>query len=222
MRCYRIDEDVFAGINLSVDQKGLFIEVGDKKLMLDENLSSSLKAAKTRVVETLQDCLMQGSYAGERLSEEELNQVDAIAEAVAEENISLIYADVEGKGQIVKEKHRSPDALVLVETAAGIDGRIAFKSTTYDEHVDARSKRVKRRYRDAFPPPGISVIEEGKSPQGGNCYLLRMMPSSSLRIERTGGLEDAPSVLTIVWKGRKGKAGSPPLLMFSPERRQDQ
>lgn len=222
MRCFRVDEDVFAGIRLSAAQEGLCIEVGDKKLMLDESLGTSLDEAKKRIVTTLDECLSTGEYTGEALTEEELEQVEELTSVVENESIELLYADIEGKNRIVKEKRRSPDALVLIETIAGMNGRIAFKSTTYDEHVDMKSNRVKRKYRDTFPPPGISVVEEGKSPQGSTCYLLRMMPSSSLRIERTGGLEDAPSVLTIVWKGRKGQAGKSPLLMFSPERRQDQ
>ena len=222
MRCFRVDEDVFTGIRLSAVQEGLCIEVGDKKLTLDESLSTSLDEAKQRVVKALDECLSTGEYTGETLEEEDLEQIEELSDIVESESIELIYADIEGKNKIVKEKRRSPDALVLIETIAGVNGRIAFKSTTYDEHVDMKSGRVKRKYRDTFPPPGISVIEEGKSPQGSTCYLLRMMPSSSLRIERTGGLEDAPSVLTIVWKGRKGKAGMSPLLMFSPERRQDQ
>jgi len=222
MRCFRVDEDVFAGIRLSTVQEGLCIEVGDKKLMLDEGLSASLGEAKSKVVQTLDECLSAGTYSGEPLEEEELEQIEELTNVVEAESIELIYADIEGKNKIVKEKRRSPDALVLIETIAGMNGRIAFKSTTYEEHVDMKSNRVKRKYRDTFPPPGVSVIEEGRSPQGSTCYLLRMMPSSSLRIERTGGLENAPSVLTIVWKGRKGKAGAPPLLMFSPERRQDQ
>ena len=141
------------------------------------------------------------------------------------EPISAVYADVEGKKIVKQRRGRGRqigylDALVLVETASGPNGTISFKSATYDEYIDMRSSRVKRKYRDTFPPLGIRIIEEGKTTQGGQCFLLRMIPSSSFRIERTGELEGEPSILTVVWKGQMA-AGELPLLVFCPMRHRE-
>lgn len=222
MRCFRIDEDVHTGIHLEkMYNDNLAIEVGDSIVPLDEAFSAVLTNKKQDVVNKIKDCLYGDELDGSPLTREESSRLSAILAYVEPESIQLIYADVGSGNDIVREKGRSPDALVLVETAAGPNGGISFLSNTYDEVVDPRSKRVKRRYHSSFPPPGVTVIKEGKTPQGSKCYLLRMVPNASIRIERTGVLEGAPSVLTLVWKGRRGREGSPPLLMFSPDRRQE-
>jgi hypothetical protein len=221
VRCYRIDEDVFEGIHLQATQKGLCIEVGDRQLPIDPRLSRDLMSTKERVISELKRALDQGAIGTKVLEERDVARLETVLEEVMPQSIELLHADIEQKNRIVKEKRRRPDALVLVETSAGEEGSIAFKSTTYDEIVDDTSGRVRRQYRDVFPPPGVTVLEEGKSRQGSRCFLLKMVPNAALRIERTGALEDAPSILTIVWKGRKGKNGQLPLLMFSPDRRQD-
>lgn len=221
MRCYRVDEDVYQGIYLSETKTGLCVEVGDKRLPLSEELSNSLKAAKKKVVEVLERCLEEESYAGASLDREDIEDLNEVMEVVEPQSIELLYADLDGKGSIVREKERSSDALVLVETMAGENGHISFKSTTFDEVMDFRSNRVRRRYRDQFPPTGVSIISEGKSKQGSRCLLLRMMPSSSFRMERTGALGEAPTVFTVAWKGRKGEDGGSPLRIFHPERRQE-
>lgn len=220
MRCYRVDEDVHTGIYLKKVADNLCIEVGEDTVPLDEAYSSVLLNTKQRVVDMLKGCMITGEVKGKPISNEEKAMLESIVEYVEPESVQLIYADVGSGNDIVRESHRSPDALVLIETAAGPNGGISFLSNTYDEVVDNK-KRVKRRYRSAFPPPGITVVKEGRSAQGSKCFLLRMIPNSSVRIERTGALEGEPSILTIVWKGRVGKAGSPPLLMFSPDRRQE-
>lgn len=222
MRCFRIDEDVHTGIPLkTLDDNCLGIEVGDETLLLDEAFSNTLTNAKQRVVDKLKSCLGLGTLDDQPLTSEELEKVGGMMDFIEPESIKLIYADVGSGNDLVRESRRSPDALVLVETVAGINGYINFLSTTYDECIDQRSKRVRREYREIFPPPGVTVVKEGKTTQGSSCYVLRMMPNSSIRIERNGALDGAPSILTIVWKGRKGKLGSPPLLMFSPDRRQE-
>ena len=222
MRCYRIDEDAHQGIPLSMNNNGgLYIDVGEEETRVDDALTARLCAAKVSVVETLRSILQTGVYDSECLSDDERKRVGNTLDRVESENIRLIYADVGPDGEVIPETKRSPDALVLVETASGPNGRIYFKSSTYDEYLDTRSNRVRRRYQQLFPPPGVTVIKEGKTAQGGRAYLLRMAPNSSFRIERTGLLDGAPSVLTVVWRSRRSPNGASPLLMFSPDRRQD-
>lgn len=226
MRCFRVDEDSFTGIPLSTTQDGLCIEIGDKQLMLDSGLSQKLVSSRYTVVSRLKECLESGCYEGKHLSEAELESTAQLLERVERENISLLYADIEGEKNIVSEKARSPDALVLVEVQPGINGKLRFRSASFEEHIDTKSNRVKRRYKDAFPPPGVRIIESDTTREGVTHYLLRMMPCSSFRVERTGLLEMprlertrervyAPRVLTISWMGKKGKAGSLPLMVFA-------
>lgn len=197
--------------------------MGDKKLLVDRDLSNRLLSTKESIVKRLKACLEKGELEGQPLGEEEEDVIGSMLEDIEPQSIELICADLEQKNRIVRERRRHPDALVLVETSAGSEeGKVVFKSTSFDEFVEPKSGRVKRKYRDVFPPPGVTVIEEGRTREGNPCFLLRMVPSASLRIERTGLLEGEPSVLTIVWKGRKGSHGASPMLMFSPERRQDQ
>jgi hypothetical protein len=144
-----------------------------------------------------------------------------MADAIEEESIALAYCDVAGD-TIVKEQRKNPDALVLVETAPGVNGKVSFKSTAFDEFIDSRSKRVRRKYRNEFPPPGVQVIKEGRTEFGSRCFLLRMMPSSSFRIERSGQLEDAPSVLIVSWKGSQKNGSGVPLVVFSPGRQKEE
>ena len=225
MRCFRVDEDALQGIPLNIVHDELCIEIGDRQLALDPALSAGLMSSRYTVVSKLRECIQTQRYGGRQLSPAELEDAEHLLEVTNKENISLIYADVEGGKNIVREKRRSPDALVLVEVPAGINGRLKFCSTSFDEHIDTKSNRVRRMYKDVFPTPGIQVIESGSMGKGGTCYLLRMMPCSSFRIERTGMLEMprllptkeriyAPRVLTVVWMGKKGKAGSP-LTVFS-------
>lgn len=223
MRCYRIDEDVFQGIPLTGCNggRGYYIDVGDEQVRVDESLSNRVYDTREKVLETLRVAMRTGMYDGVRLSGEERNRVGNTLATLVGESIQLIYADVGPDNEITSEPKRHHDALVLVETVAGVNGRIHFKSSTYDEYLDMRSNRVKRRYQQVFPPPGVTVIKEGKTRQGSKVYLLRMAPSSSFRIERTGMLDGEPSILTVVWKGRKSPNGALPLLMFSPDRRQE-
>lgn len=220
MRCYRVDEDVFEGIPLSRHNNDLCIEVGDERVVLNPSLTGQLCESKHRVMQTLESAFTTGTYEGAYLSTDDKSRVGQLLEDLEGQSTQLIYADVDPEGTVTCEVKRRPDALVLVETSAGINGRISFMSVTYDECFDARSNRVRRKYRRIFPPPGVTILKEGKTPQGGNCYLLHMVPSSSFRIERSGALEGEPSILTVVWKGRKGPGGLP-LLMFSPDRRQE-
>jgi hypothetical protein len=210
VRCYRVDEDVHVGIPLKETTMGLTIEVGEALYPLSHELSDGLLAAKASVLDQLDKSL---------LANPELVQLQEMRELLAPESIQLIHADV-GQYEIVKETRRQPDALVLVETSAGINGHITFMSTTYDESFDTRSNRVRRKNHRIFPPPGVTVLKEGKTHLGGSCYLLRMVPNSSFRMERTGELDGAPSILTVAWKGRKGPGKGEPLIMFSPSRQE--
>jgi hypothetical protein len=219
VRCYRVDEKAVQGIHLNESAEGLYIEVGNEQMLLEPALVQQFNAARQMVLERLHECHDAKTFMGEPLMEEELDEIDEMLEQIGMESMAVMYADI-GETALIREKRRSPDALVLVETAPGIGGKIAFKSTTFDEHIDRRSNRVRRKYREEFPPPGIQIVKEGQNNLGGKSFLLRMMPSSSFRMERTGTLDDAPNVLTVVWKGQKGVAGAPPLVVFSPARLQ--
>ena len=216
MRCFRVDEGSVAGIHLSAVEGGLCIEVGDKFLPIDRRLSESLTSTRYSIIGKLNECLDTKGNENRRFNTDELIYIRGIIEKVETEPIALMYADIGRDKSIVQEENRSSDALVLVETAPGERGLIAHKSTAFNELVDARSNRVRREYRDEFPPPGVRVIEEGRSTDGGKCYLLRMMPRSSFRIERTGVLQGAPNVLTVVWRG-KSVEGASPLQVYSPQ-----
>lgn len=215
MRCYRVDEIAVAGIHLSTVEGGLCIEVGDKRVSVDKRLTESLTSTRYTIIGKLNECLETKNSGGKLFTSDELIYIRNIVEEVETEPFSLMYADIERDRRVVQEERRSPDALVLVETTAGERGVIAHKSTAFNELVDMKSNRVRREYRSVFPPPGVQVIEEGTSPAGGKCYLLRMMPRSSFRIERTGALQGAPNVLTVVWKG-KSVEGASPLQVYSP------
>ena len=218
MRCYRVDERANVGIYLTPAQDGPWhIEVGNEKVELDDKFSGTLGDTRDAVVRTLEEALVTKTYDGERLSEEELQEVADLMEDVAADNIKLLFADVKGE-KVVRERRHHMDALVLVETAPGIGGRISFKGTSFEEQVDGNAYRVRRKYSTTFPPPGVEVLKEGRTSQGSRCFLLRMMPSSSFRMERSGDLDGAPGVLTVVWKGQKGAGGAHPLEVFSPSR----
>jgi hypothetical protein len=220
LRCYRVDEHAIVGIHLTQSQDGPWhIEVGDQKVDLDERFSAALDDAKNSVKGTLEEVLLSRSYESKPLSDDELEEVADMLADVVPESITLLSADVSPKGYVVRERRHHPDALVLVETAPVPDGSIAFKGTSFEEAIDAPMHRVRRRYREEFPPPGIQVLKEGKTSGGSKMFLLRMMPSSSFRIERTGKLDGAPGVLTVVWRGQKGAGGALPLEVFSPVRR---
>lgn len=200
---------------------GLAIEVGESLYPLSRELGDGLLEAKLKVQQSIETCLISNQDpSGYPFTTTELAMLQGAADNVAAESIQLIYADV-GQYELVKEARRCPDALVLVETSPGVNGRITFMSTTYDESFDPRSNRVRRKNHRVFPPPGVTILKSGETQLGGSCYLLRMVPNSSFRMERSGELEGAPSVLTVAWKGRKGPGKGEPLLMFSPDRRQD-
>lgn len=171
-------------------------------------------------MEQLREILASKKFKGQVVEEEELEELAEVAISVVDERISLVHADIR-EGRVVRERAYSADALVHVQTAAGIGGQVLFKSTSFEEVIDSGAGRVRRKYLDTFPPPGVEVIKAGKSPEGGMCYLLRMMPCSSFRIERTGALEDAPSVLTVAWRGRRERGEELPLQVFAPQRPRD-
>lgn len=211
MRCYRVDEDALEGIPLTASPTGPWhIEVGNESVELDERFSATLSEAKSTAIGVLEEALLTKQHEGTRLDEDELGEVADILTDVIPEGVTLLAADLKD-GKVIKERRHHPDALVLVETAPGINGRITFKGTSFEEKIDGSAHRVRRRYSTEFPPPGIQVLKEGKAPGGSRCLLLRMMPSSSFRIERSGELEGAPGVLTVVWKGQKGAGGAGPL-----------
>lgn len=216
MRCYRVDEQAVVGIPLSSTGEGLHIEVGDERRLLDPHLAKGIKTAKEAVLKKIRECLYTGKIGGQSVTEEEVEELMDMEEQ-AEDELSLMHADVE-EDKIVRERVRTPKALVLIETAPGIGGKIKFKSTSFTEHYDEGEKRVKRKYREDFPPPGVRVLTEGKSGERGRCLLLEMLPGASFRIERTGTLDGAPGVLTVVWKGQKGVGGVQPLEVYSPSR----
>lgn len=215
MRCYRIDEDVFQGIPLSMGPSGLLhIEVGTSSIALEKSLSDRLLLAKLSVLEELKLCVETGLHKGVQLDDADKRRAARLLEEIAPQSIQLLYADV-GNDSIVSETHRSRDALVLVETSPGMNGGLSFLSSSYDEHVSARG--VHRRYRQEFPPPGVTVVGEGDMRQGSKCYLLRMVPHSSFRMERNGALYGEAPILKVTWTGRG--TGSEPLQIYCPEHR---
>lgn len=218
MRCYRVDEVATVGIPLTTYEDGLFIDVGDQRKELDPDLEKGIEKARDLVLEKVKECLYTGELAGQTLGAEEIEELLDMEEQIVDV-LQLLYADVDS-GKIVRERRRGPRAdpraLVLVETAPGIGGKIEFKSTSFDEVFNRRSGRVERQYRSDFPPPGVEVIMEGTTRERGRCLLLQMIPGSSFRIERTGDLGGAPGVLTVVWKRQKGVAGTQPLEVYSP------
>jgi hypothetical protein len=196
----------------------LCIEVGDASISLEAEMATGIQNAKDMVLEKVKECLFTSSIGGQAITEEELEDLLDMEEQIVDE-LALMYADV-GDGKVVRERRRGPRidprALVLVETAPGLGGKIEFKSTSFDEVYNTRSGRVERKYRGDFPPPGVEVILEGKTKDRGRCLLLQMTPGASFRIERTGDLDGVPGVLTVVWKRQKGVAGSQPLEVYAP------
>lgn len=139
----------------------------------------------------------------------------------------LQYLDVVPDGEyrrVVQEQRRNDRrALVLVETAPGVDGTVKLFANTTTERYDEKAGRVVRDL-NAFPPPGIEIIAErpGENEYNGPEFLVAMMPGSSFRIVRNGNLRDshtrskvAPE-LVVVWNGRWSHG-----IEDDPARRQD-
>ena len=219
VRCYRVREKAVVGIRLTNGEEGsTHIEVGDEKMPLDGKFSDKIRETKAEVIDALEGVLLTRNYEGEKLTHEELQEVADLLEDIVPEDATLLHADVKND-KLVRERRHHPDALVLIETTPGVNGKITFKGTSFDEQVDGNAYRVRRKYSEAFPPPGIQVLKEGRTELGSRCLLLRMMPSSSFRMERSGDLDGAPGVLTVVWKGQKGAGGAHPLEVYSPSAR---
>lgn len=213
MRCYTVDEIATRGIQVTEDGSGPYVEVGEARIPVDASFGQALSAAKKIVLEKINACREEGTYKGEELTSDELFELDYLSAAVSRDPVRALYAEVRG-GQIVKDTKREHDALVLVETAPGFGGKIFFLSTSFDEYFDRKSNRIRRKYRQNFPPPGVEVVTHSAI-DGSACYLLRMKLGSSFRIERTGRLDGAPRTLIVSWKGPRENRGEP-LEVYSP------
>jgi hypothetical protein len=217
LRCFRVDEIAVSGIHLSTVGGRLCVEVGDQQFPLGDELSQRLITTKQSVVNKLRETIERKGNGKRPFTPNELIYLDRLQGVIETEPISLMYADVGEDGTLTQERRHSAEALVLVETSAGINGTIVHKSTEFEERCNLSDRTIYREYKDSFPPAGVTVLAEGKSAQGSKCYLLRMWPRSAFRMERTGRLEGAPDFFTVVW-GKQRLVGDLPLQVYTQTR----
>ena len=211
MRCFRVDERSSVGITLSpTENGGLHIDLGDTSFPLQPGMEKTLLGLLREVVDRLGKAQMDD---GDR----------EVFSRIQSEWPKLLCADIV-RGKVAPQRSSSNDALVMVETCAGDDGKVEYKGTVYTEKFDERTNRIERVYEGPFPPIGVEVIAEGKDHHGSRCMLLRMKPNASFRIERSGALEGESPVLTVIWTGgrsrRRGEDVQLPLLVVPPRRYQ--
>ena len=109
---------------------------------------------------------------------------------------------------IIKREKDSADkrALLLIETAAGLDGDLRVLSGLRQSKVCETTGRVLWKYLPVEQGHGLVVHaytfrknESGKSVP--DSILLEMWPGARATIRRTGRLEGLPPELTLRWEG---------------------
>jgi hypothetical protein len=102
-----------------------------------------------------------------------------------------------GDLRVINEKHPGDKvALVFVATAPGEGGEIFLTANAQEEFLLSQY-RVGRRVMSLEHALGVFVIQ---SDEFGT--LLKLLPGSSFRIQRSGELEGAPEELIVIWTGR--------------------
>lgn len=107
---------------------------------------------------------------------------------------------------------RQEQALVRVETAAGVGGKVRLTSCAFDGAMKAG--RVVDTYH-AFPPTGVTALctpDMLERIRGGVDYLdvfVLMNPGARFRIERSGALEGAKKYITVCWTGDDLRPSAP-------------
>jgi hypothetical protein len=217
MRCYRVDEGALRGIPTELSGQDLYVEVGSTRVMLDSSWSDALIDTADAIAEELDACWKAKKWKGKRLDEETLNQVEGLLEEVVNARVYIMDADFKD-GKLSRARQPSNDALVLVDMLPGERGSLKFTSTLFEEQLHRGGRdgkqRVYRRYSESFPPMGVTILAQGESQSRSKVYLLRMMPGSSLRIERSGRLLGAPRTFKVSWRGADW--AEEPLLVSSP------
>lgn len=115
---------------------------------------------------------------------------------------------------LFKKPGRRPErlALVRVETAAGVDGKVFLTANSYD--VAMKKNEVKRDYR-RFPDAGITAFctdEYLAAVHQGVEFLdvvALMYPGASFRLFRNGRLEGASPQMFVHWNGTELRATLP-------------
>lgn len=125
----------------------------------------------------------------------------------------LQYAAVDfaREGLVLRRSTRRTErqALVRIETAGGVNGRVFLRANGYSESME---RGWVRKDHDPFPPPGIQPLctDEEVTRVNAGIEMLDLMcimnPGSSFRIDRTGQLEGASPFLCVRWNGNTMKA----------------
>lgn len=150
-------------------------------------------------------------------------QVDAIKKNSAGVYEVLLNAnlDVHKKGKLQHTETTQSCCLIHIETIAGVGGTLEYSAASYDEVFNI--SYVERVYH-AFPPPGITVLAEGKGQNNEPQLLLKMASGSHFRILRNGTLDDRtdptlliPPVLYVSWRNNHLRVDYP--MRFKKARR---
>jgi hypothetical protein len=116
------------------------------------------------------------------------------------ETAVLTVADIapDGEGFRLLQEQRSGDnrALVLVETAAGVGGKIRLAADRQKEWYDETKRRVIRQNLPIEEAAGITVYADLESH-----FLVGMAAGASFRIMRNGGLFGAFPEFIVRWEG---------------------
>lgn len=116
--------------------------------------------------------------------------------------ITLRAADISDRDgvRIIKERGKSPYALVHVAMCAGVGGRLWIEAAGFDEVEDDAAVRRQPRM---FPGAGVEVVAIGHGPQGEPHALLKLKKGAAFRICRNGALNGLPPAVDINWNGHE-------------------
>lgn len=173
LRCFRIaSENCREGLAVGLDEGGEpAIIIGTGRSPVEVPLSEEHK-------DFIEDVGWRHSY--------QIKPIEIAGVSRGSGSLQIIEVPAEDDGK----------ALVHVEVSPGINGRVIYTSSSFDE--DIVEDRVKRTYRE-FPPIGIEKLAEGGiEPE----LLIGMMPGSSFRLICTGDTGGAPDGMTVIWTGK--------------------
>lgn len=169
-----------------------------------------------------------------------LSHAAQLAMATNKDYNRIYKADVlRVKGDLVlgeeKDKNGTGDAVIVLSTSPGVNGKLRLSANTFNERVDTKQwgKHTHRkvvRVWHSFPPAGVELLNpehvtidaEGICSCNPECkatgmppILLRMVLGSSFRVWRDGELGGAAPVFLVSWS--RGKDGNQ-LWTIVPER----
>lgn len=191
MLCYTVREGVSKGFEPQVQDGGLVYPLPIEEKFLQE----------------LEEFFEQVAQANEQLAatkKKYYHDVRTILRAtITQEDAQFVLKKDPKKKPAAKPKEQ---ALVFIETHAGVGGRVFLTSLSYDE-VMTRG-RVRWQHRP-FPPAGIQAcatdaeLERIRKGVPALNLVVVMNPGAGFRISRDGRLEGASPQLFVHWNGER-------------------